>query len=67
MFNRKITIIGAGSVGAATAYTLALRGLASEIVLLDIKKEKAVGEALDMINRFSVPTDVPDFSEEEVA
>ena len=48
MFNRKITIIGAGSVGAATAYTLALRGLASEIVLLDIKQEKAVGEALDI-------------------
>lgn len=48
MFNRKITIIGAGSVGAATAYTLALKGLASEIVLLDIKKEKAVGEALDI-------------------
>lgn len=26
-----------------------------------------VGEAMDMINRFTVPTDVPDFSEEEVA
>ena len=48
MFNRKITIIGAGSVGATTAYTLALRGLASEIVLLDIKEEKAVGESLDI-------------------
>ena len=29
MFNRKITIIGAGSVGAATAFTLALNGLAT--------------------------------------
>ena len=48
MFNRKITIIGAGSVGAATAYTLALTGIASEIVLVDINKEKAVGEALDI-------------------
>lgn len=48
MFNRKITIIGAGSVGAATAFTLALKGLATEIVLLDINKEKAIGEALDI-------------------
>lgn len=48
MFNRKITIIGAGAVGSATAYTLALKGLASEIVLVDINHEKAVGEALDI-------------------
>ena len=48
MFNRKITIIGAGSVGAATAYTLALKGLATEIVLVDINEAKAVGEALDI-------------------
>ena len=48
MFNRKITIIGAGSVGAATAYTLALKGIANEIVLVDINKEKALGEALDI-------------------
>lgn len=49
-FNRKITIIGAGSVGAATAFTLTLKGLASEIVLIDINKEKAVGEALDIFH-----------------
>ena len=48
MFNRKITVIGAGSVGAATAYTLALKGIASEIVLVDINHEKALGEALDI-------------------
>ena len=48
MFNRKITIIGAGSVGSATAYTLALTGIASEIVLLDVNNAKSVGEALDI-------------------
>ena len=48
MFNRKITIIGAGNVGAATAYTLAIKGLATEIVLVDVNEAKAVGEALDI-------------------
>ena len=45
----KITILGAGNVGATIAYTLTLEGLASEIVLVDINKDKAKGEALDII------------------
>ncbi len=44
----KITIIGSGSVGATIAYTLTVMGLSSEIVLIDINNEKAVGEALDI-------------------
>lgn len=44
----KIAIIGAGYVGSTTAYTLMLSGLASEIVLVDINKDKADGDALDM-------------------
>ncbi len=48
MFKGKITIIGAGAVGATTAYTLMLSGLVSEIVLIDINKNKAEGDALDM-------------------
>ena len=36
----KITIIGAGSVGSTIAYTLAHDEIASEIVLIDINKEK---------------------------
>ena len=44
----KITIIGAGSVGSTIAYTLAVKGLANEIVLIDINGEKALGEALDI-------------------
>ena len=48
MFKGKITVIGAGNVGATTAYTLMMSGLVSEIVLLDINKDKAEGDALDM-------------------
>ncbi len=48
MFKGKITIIGAGAVGSTTAYTLMLSGLVSEIVLIDINKNKAEGDALDM-------------------
>lgn len=47
--SRKITIIGAGSVGATIAYTLSSQDIASEIVLIDINKEKAEGEVLDII------------------
>lgn len=46
--NRKVAIIGAGYVGASIAYALTIRNLASEIVLVDIDKHKAAGEALDI-------------------
>ncbi|MDE5945797.1 MAG: L-lactate dehydrogenase [Oscillospiraceae bacterium] len=44
----KITIIGTGSVGSTIAYTLAVQGTASEIVMIDINETKASGEALDI-------------------
>ena len=44
----KITVIGSGSVGATISYTLTVMGLASEIVMIDINEEKALGEALDI-------------------
>lgn len=44
----KISVIGAGSVGATVANDLMIQGVASEIVLVDINKKKAVGEALDI-------------------
>lgn len=44
----KITVIGAGSVGATIANDLMIQGIATEIVLIDINKEKAFGEALDI-------------------
>ncbi|MEE1056290.1 MAG: L-lactate dehydrogenase [Acutalibacteraceae bacterium] len=44
----KITIIGTGSVGSTIAYTMTVAGIASEIVMIDINGEKAIGEALDI-------------------
>lgn len=44
----KIGIVGAGLVGSTTAYTLAIEGLAQEIVLIDINKTKAEAEADDI-------------------
>ncbi|HZK19123.1 MAG TPA: L-lactate dehydrogenase [Treponemataceae bacterium] len=44
----KVTIIGSGSVGSTIAYTMAVNGIANEIVMLDINTEKALGEALDI-------------------
>ncbi len=44
----KITVIGSGSVGSTIAYTMITQGIASEVVMIDINGEKAVGEALDI-------------------
>ncbi len=44
----KITIIGAGSVGSTIAYTLSQKDIASEIVLIDINKQKVQGEVMDI-------------------
>lgn len=48
MSRTKISIIGAGAVGSTTAYALTLAGLASELVIVDINKDKAEGEAMDI-------------------
>ncbi|HIT90530.1 MAG TPA: NAD(P)-binding domain-containing protein, partial [Candidatus Merdenecus merdavium] len=45
---KKISIIGAGNVGASIAFALTLDGMASEIVIVDVAKEKARGEAMDI-------------------
>jgi malate dehydrogenase len=44
----KITVVGAGNVGATCANVLATREIANEIVLLDIKEGTAEGKALDI-------------------
>ena len=43
-----MSIIGAGSVGATIAFTLAVSGNAAEVVLIDINEQKAFGEAMDI-------------------
>ena len=55
----KITVIGAGNVGATIANDLMIQGIASEIVLIDINRPKAFGEALDIYQ--GVPYCAPDF------
>jgi malate dehydrogenase len=45
----KITVVGAGAVGATSADNIARKELASELVLLDIKEGIAEGKALDMM------------------
>lgn len=44
----KVTVIGAGNVGATCADVIAHRELAEEVVLIDIKENFAEGKALDM-------------------
>lgn len=45
----KVTIVGAGNVGATCADSIAYKRIASEIVLLDIKEGYAEGKALDIM------------------
>ena len=44
----KVTVVGAGAVGATCANVLATRGIASEVVLVDIKEGLSEGKMLDM-------------------
>lgn len=44
----KVAIIGAGFVGSSTAFAMALGQNVSEVVLIDVNKEKAIGESLDI-------------------
>ena len=53
----KIGIIGTGFVGSTTAYSLASAGLAREIILVDIDRNRAEAEALDISH--SIPYTFP--------
>ncbi len=44
----KIAIVGAGAVGSTVAYATMICGLATELVLIDAKRDKAEGEAMDL-------------------
>lgn len=48
LYYRKIAVVGCGFVGAASAFTLMQSGMFSEMVLIDVDKRKAEGEALDI-------------------
>jgi L-lactate dehydrogenase len=44
----RVAVVGTGAVGSTFAYALLLSGLASEIVLVDVNRSKAEGEAMDL-------------------
>ena len=50
----KVTIVGAGAVGASCAEYIAIKDFASEIVLLDIKEGMAEGKAMDLMQTASL-------------
>ena len=53
MFRGKIVVVGAGFVGSTIAYTIMCGGLFNDIVLIDINKDKAEGDAMDMAHGVS--------------
>ena len=50
----KITIVGAGAVGASCAEYIAIKNFASEVVILDIKEGYAEGKAMDLMQTASL-------------
>lgn len=56
----KVGIVGMGNVGATIAYTLLLSGVTSELVLIDLNRDRAEGEAMDLRHGIPLcpPTDV---------
>lgn len=46
--NRKVIIIGTGMVGMSFAYAMLNQGVCDELVLIDVNKKKAEGEAMDL-------------------
>jgi malate dehydrogenase len=50
----KITIVGAGAVGASCAEYIAIKNFASEVVILDIKEGFAEGKAMDLMQTASL-------------
>src|SRR5215210_2875148 len=50
----KVTVVGAGAVGATCADNIARRELAEELILLDIKEGLAEGKAIDMMQTAAI-------------
>ena len=50
----KVTIVGAGAVGASCAEYIAIKNFASEVVLIDIKENYAEGKAMDLMQTSSL-------------
>ena len=52
--NMKVTVVGAGAVGASCAEYIAIKNFASEVVILDIKEGFAEGKAMDLMQTASL-------------
>ena len=50
----KVTVVGAGAVGASCAEYIAMKNFASEVVILDIKENFAEGKAMDLMQTASL-------------
>ncbi|MCH5325613.1 MAG: malate dehydrogenase, partial [Duncaniella sp.] len=50
----KVTVVGAGNVGATCANVLVMCGIADEVVLLDIKEGVSEGKAMDIMQTASI-------------
>ena len=50
----KVTVVGAGAVGASCAEYIAIKNFASEVVLIDIKEDYAEGKAMDLMQTASL-------------
>src|SRR5690554_2521251 len=50
----KVTVVGAGAVGASCAEYIAIKNFASEVVVLDIKEGYAEGKAMDLMQTASL-------------
>ena len=46
--SRKVAIVGTGLVGSSTAFSLITQGVCEEILMIDLNKERALGEAMDL-------------------
>ena len=48
--SRRVVVVGTGFVGTSIAYSMINQGITNELVLIDVNKEKAEGEALDLLD-----------------
>ena len=56
----KVILVGDGAVGSTFAYAMTLQGIANEIGIVDVVKDKTRGDALDLSDAtpFSAPTHI---------
>ena len=66
---RKVVVIGDGNVGSSIAFALVLKKKISELVIIDVNKDKAEGDALDMAHAMSIngPVNIKAAGYDEIA